>query len=150
MNNGGIRAELRAGEATYGSLFEIQPFGNTLYSLTMTGAQLRGLLEDMLSKSPVNDHVSGITIRYDPSRPPRSRIVSATMADGAPLSDARDYSVIMNDFLVTGGEGYKAGARANASRPLNIVDLDALIDYLRTLPAPIRAPTEIRIAPVAQ
>ena len=150
MNNGGIRTELRAGEATYGSLFEIQPFGNTLYSLTMTGAQLRGLLEEMLSKSSVNDHVSGITIRYDPSRPPGSRILSATMADGAPLSDTRDYNVIMNDFLATGGEGYNAGARASASRPLNIVDLDALIDYLRTLPAPIRAPTEIRIAPAAQ
>jgi 5'-nucleotidase len=148
MNNGGIRTELRAGEATYGSLFEIQPFGNTLYSLTMTGAQLRGLLEEMLNKSPINDHVSGITIRYDPSRPPGSRIVSATMADGALLSDTRDYNVIMNDFLATGGEGYNAGALATASRPLNIVDLDALIDYLRILPAPITAPTEIRIAPV--
>ena len=30
MNNGGIRADLQAGQATYGSLFEIQPFGNTL------------------------------------------------------------------------------------------------------------------------
>jgi 2',3'-cyclic-nucleotide 2'-phosphodiesterase (5'-nucleotidase family) len=150
MNNGGIRTELRGGEATYGSLFEIQPFGNTLYSLTMTGAQLRGLLEEMLSKSPVNDHVSGITVRYDPSKPEGSRIVSAALADGAPLSDARDYNVIMNDFLATGGEGYNAGARASASRPLNIVDLDALIDYLRTLPAPIKAPTEIRIAPVTQ
>lgn len=150
MNNGGIRTELRAGEATYGSLFEIQPFGNTLYSLTMTGPQLRGLLEEMLGKSSVNDHVSGITIRYDPSRPRGSRIVSATMADGTPLSDTRDYNVIMNDFLATGGEGYNAGARASASRPLNIVDLDALIDYLRTLPGPIRAPTEIRLAPAAQ
>jgi 2',3'-cyclic-nucleotide 2'-phosphodiesterase (5'-nucleotidase family) len=150
MNNGGIRTELRAGQATYGSLFEIQPFGNTLYSLTMTGAQLRGLLEEMLSKSAINDHVSGITIRYDPSRPPGSRIVSATMSDGALLSDTRDYNVILNDFLATGGEGYNAGARASASRPLNIVDLDALIEYLRTLPAPIRAPTEIRIAPAAQ
>src|SRR6202022_4027678 len=81
MNNGGIRTELRAGEATYGSLFEIQPFGNTLYSLTMTGAQLRGWLEEMVNKSSINDHVSGITIGYDPSRPPGSRIVSATMAD---------------------------------------------------------------------
>src|ERR1700737_1267687 len=150
MNNGGIRTELRAGEATYGSLFEIQPFGNTLYSLTMSGAQLRGLLEEMVSKSSINDHVSGITITYDPSRPPGSRIVSATMADGTALSDAREYNVIMNDFLATGGEGYRAGARANASRPLNIVDLDALIDYLRKLPAPIRAPAEIRIAASAQ
>ncbi|HJQ53741.1 MAG TPA: 5'-nucleotidase C-terminal domain-containing protein, partial [Gemmatimonadaceae bacterium] len=39
MNNGGIRTDLRAGEATYGSLFELQPFGNTLYELRMTGAQ---------------------------------------------------------------------------------------------------------------
>src|SRR2546423_12616702 len=52
MNNGGIRTDLRAGEATYGSLFEIQPFGNVLYALTMSGAQLRGLLEAMLGKPP--------------------------------------------------------------------------------------------------
>ena len=150
MNNGGIRTELRAGDATYGSLFEIQPFGNTLYSLTMTGAQLRGLLEAMLSKSSVDDHVSGLTITYDPSKPKGSRIVSVTMADGTPLSDTRTYNVIMNDFLATGGEGYNAAGRATASRPLNIVDLDALIDYLQSLPAPIAAPTEVRIAPVTR
>jgi len=148
MNNGGIRTELRAGEATYGSLFEIQPFGNTLYSLAMTGAQLRGLLEAMLAKNSVNDHVSGLTITYDPAKPPGSRIVSVTMSDGAPLSDSRTYNVIVNDFLATGGEGYNAAGRATASKPLNIVDLDALIDYLESLPAPITAPAEVRIRPV--
>ena len=149
MNNGGIRTELRAGEATYGSLFELQPFGNTLYSLTMTGAQLRGLLEAMLSKKTANDHVSGLTIRYDPSRPVGSRLVSVTTADGSALSDTRSYNVIVNDFLATGGEGYNAGGRATTSRPLSILDLDALIDYLKSLPEPIAAPTEVRIAPVS-
>jgi 5'-nucleotidase len=115
----------------------------------MTGAQLRGLAEAMLAKSP-NDHVSGLTIRYDPSRPPGSRVVSVTMADGTPLSDTRTYSVIVNDFLATGGEGYNAAARATASKPLNIVDLDALIDYLQSLAAPIAAPTEVRIEPVVR
>jgi 2',3'-cyclic-nucleotide 2'-phosphodiesterase (5'-nucleotidase family) len=148
MNNGGIRTELRAGEATYGSLFEIQPFGNTLYSLTMTGAQLRGLIESMVAKS-VNDHVSGMTIRFDPAKPAGSRVVSVTMADGTPLSDTRTYSVIVNDFIATGGEGYNAGGRATASKPLNIVDLDALIDYLKSLPSPITAPAEVRIAPIS-
>ncbi|MDP9205130.1 MAG: 5'-nucleotidase C-terminal domain-containing protein [Gemmatimonadota bacterium] len=148
MNNGGIRTELRAGDATYGSLFEIQPFGNILYSLTMTGAQLRGLLEAMLGKSELDDHVSGITIKYDPSRPKGSRLVSVTFADGAPLSDSRTYNVILNDFLATGGEGYNAGVRASTSRPTNIVDLDALIDYLQSMPSPIAAPSEVRIAPV--
>jgi 5'-nucleotidase len=148
MNNGGIRTELRAGEATYGSLFEIQPFGNTLYSLMMTGAQLRGLIELMVAKS-VNDHVSGATIRYDPSKPVGSRIVSVTMADETPLADNKTYNVIVNDFLATGGEGYNAGGRATGSRPLNIVDLDALIDYLKSLPSPITAPAEVRIAPIS-
>jgi len=149
MNNGGIRTELRAGDATYGSLLEIQPFGNTLYSLTMTGSQLRGLLEAMLAKKSVDDHVSGLTIKYDPSRPKGSRMVSVTMADGTPLSDTKTYNVIVNDFLATGGEGYNAGGRASVSKPLNIVDLDALIDYLKTLPSPIAAPTEARIAAIS-
>ena len=149
MNNGGIRTDLRAGEANYGSLFEIQPFGNLLYSLTMTGAQLRGLLEAMLGKSSVDDHVSGMVIRFDPGKPPGSRLVSVTMADGTPLSDTKTYNVIVNDFLATGGEGYNAGKRATAMRPTNIVDLDALIDYLRSLPSPITAPAEVRIAPVS-
>lgn len=148
MNNGGIRTELRAGEATYGSLFEIQPFGNVLYSLTMTGAQLRGLIEAMLAKSSVDDHVSGLTIKYDPAKPPGSRIVSVTMADGSALLDTKTYNVIVNDFLATGGEGYRAGERASSAKPLNIVDLDALIDYLRSLPTPIKAPAEVRIAPI--
>jgi 2',3'-cyclic-nucleotide 2'-phosphodiesterase (5'-nucleotidase family) len=72
------------------------------------------------------------------------------MADGSPLSESRSYKVILNDFLATGGEGYNAGGRATASKPLNIVDLDALIDYLRSLPEPIAAPAEVRIAPVAR
>jgi 2',3'-cyclic-nucleotide 2'-phosphodiesterase (5'-nucleotidase family) len=148
MNNGGIRTELRAGDATYGSLFEIQPFGNTLYSLSMTGTQLRGLLEAMLSKNSVDDHVSGLTIKFDPSKPKGSRIVSVTMGDGTPLDDTKTYNVVLNDFLATGGEGYNASGRATASKPLNIVDLDALIDYLKTLPEPITAPAEVRIAPI--
>jgi 2',3'-cyclic-nucleotide 2'-phosphodiesterase (5'-nucleotidase family) len=148
MNNGGIRTELRGGEATYGSLFELQPFGNVLYSLTMTGAQLRGLVEAMVAKS-VNDHVSGMTIKYDPAKPAGSRVVSIMMADGTPLSDAKTYNVIVNDFIATGGEGYNAGGRATASKSLNIVDLDALIDYLKSLPSPISAPAEVRIAPIS-
>lgn len=147
MNNGGIRTELRAGEATYGSLFEIQPFANTLHSLTMTGGQLRGLIETMLGGGRPDDHISGMTVTYDSTRAKGSRLVSTTMADGQPLSDARTYQVIVNNFLLTGGQGYNAGARATSSTPLNIDDLTALIEYLRQLPTPVSAPTEVRIAP---
>jgi 2',3'-cyclic-nucleotide 2'-phosphodiesterase (5'-nucleotidase family) len=70
------------------------------------------------------------------------------MTTGEPLDDARTYSVIVNNFMLAGGEGYNAGARATSSTPLDMDDLEALIDYLRQLPAPVTAPTEVRIAPV--
>jgi len=72
------------------------------------------------------------------------------MADGSPLSDSGSYRVIVNDFLATGGEGYNAGGRATASKSLDINDLDALINYLRSLPSPIAAPSAIRISPVSR
>ncbi len=150
MNNGGIRTELRAGEATYGALFEIQPFANTLYSLSMSGAGLRELLEVMLGGPGPDDHVSGLAVKYDPTKPKGSRVVSVTMANGEPLSNARTYNVIVNNFVLTRGEGYDVGARATSSTPVNIVDLDALIDYLQQLPTPVTAPPEVRIAPISQ
>ncbi|MDQ3673343.1 MAG: 5'-nucleotidase C-terminal domain-containing protein, partial [Gemmatimonadota bacterium] len=93
MNNGGIRTELRAGEATYGTLFEIQPFGNTLHSVRMSGTALRGLLEEMLGEGQPDDHISGMMVKYDSTKPKGSRVVSVTMQNGEALSDARIYSV---------------------------------------------------------
>ncbi|HXG69750.1 MAG TPA: 5'-nucleotidase C-terminal domain-containing protein, partial [Gemmatimonadaceae bacterium] len=149
MNNGGIRTDVRAGVATYGSLYEVQPFSNVLTALTMTGAQLRGLIELMVASRP-DDHVSGMRITYDSTKAKGMRLVSVTMSDGSPLAESRSYKVIVNDFLATGGGGYNAGGRASASQTLAIKDLDAFIDYLGTLPAPITAPAEVRISAVAR
>jgi 2',3'-cyclic-nucleotide 2'-phosphodiesterase (5'-nucleotidase family) len=144
MNNGGIRATLRAGAATYGSLFEIQPFGNILYRVTVTGTALRNYLERLVQRD-VRVHVSGVTITYDSTRAAGSRIVSATLADGKQIEPTAQYSVILNDFLATGGEGLGLAANAIKSEPLGVSDLDALITYLRSLPQPVRAPAEVRI-----
>jgi hypothetical protein len=54
----------------------------------------------------------------------------------------------MNNFMAAGGDGLALGAAAIRSEALPIVDLDALIAYLRQLPQPVRAPTEPRIVQV--
>ena len=89
-------------------------------------------------------------VKYDSTKARGSRVVSVTMANGEPLDDARTYKVIVNNFLLAGGSGYNAGARATSSAPLNIDDLDAFIRYLRQLPTPVTAPAETRIAPVPE
>jgi 2',3'-cyclic-nucleotide 2'-phosphodiesterase (5'-nucleotidase family) len=146
MNNGGIRANLRAGTATYGSLFEIQPFANTFYRITVNGAALRDYLERLVTRQQPNVHVSGLTIVYDSTRAAGARLVSATLAGGRPIDPAATYRVILNDFMATGGDGLGLTAGAIRSEPLGLVDLDEFIAHLRSLPQPVRAPTEVRIS----
>jgi 2',3'-cyclic-nucleotide 2'-phosphodiesterase (5'-nucleotidase family) len=144
MNNGGIRAGLRAGMATYGSLFEIQPFGNTLYSVKMSGADLRDYLERLVARDELRDHLSGVSIGYNPELPKGKRIVSLTFPAGRTLSDAAIYNVILNDFMATGGDNWLPPPSARVT-PLNIVDLDALVGYMKMLPSPIKPPAETRV-----
>jgi 2',3'-cyclic-nucleotide 2'-phosphodiesterase (5'-nucleotidase family) len=147
MNNGGIRTDLRAGTATYGSLFELQPFGNTLYRITVTGAALRDYLERLVAHNDPRYHVSGIQLTYDPSAAPGARLRSATLVSGRPIDPAATYRIVLNNFMAEGGEGMNLSAGAIRSEHLSTIDLDALVRYLKTLPQPVRAPTEIRIRP---
>jgi 2',3'-cyclic-nucleotide 2'-phosphodiesterase (5'-nucleotidase family) len=143
MNNGGIRANLREGPATYGSLFEVQPFGNILYRFTLSGAALRAYMEKLVSKR-LNVHISGATIAYDSTAAAGSRIRSVRMADGSELQPEREYTLVLNDFLATGGDGLGLGTAARRTEVLSIPDLDALVTYLQGLPQPVRAPADDR------
>jgi 2',3'-cyclic-nucleotide 2'-phosphodiesterase (5'-nucleotidase family) len=144
MNNGGIRADLQAGQATYGSFFEIQPFGNTLYRLTVRGRDLRAYLERLVGRD-INAHVSGVSLVYLPGRPAGSRISTVTMADGKPLRDDATYTLVLSNFLVGGGDGLGVAGAAIKTEPLGIPDLDALVRYVRAQPSPLRVPFEARL-----
>jgi 5'-nucleotidase len=150
MNNGGIRAGLPAGTATFGRLYEIQPFGNTLYKLTVRGSALKQYLPRLVSRDRPRWHVSGIRLVYDTTRTGAERLVSATLDDGQAILDDRQYTVTINDFLVTGGDGLTLAEGATSVVATNIVDVDALIGYLRQRPQPVRAPTEVRIRSAAE
>jgi 2',3'-cyclic-nucleotide 2'-phosphodiesterase (5'-nucleotidase family) len=139
MNNGGIRADLRAGPVTYGSLFEIQPFGNRLVRVRVRGTALREYLESIVARGDVRAHVSGVVVRFDKSREPGHRIVSAVVA-GAPLSDDREYTVAYTDFMATGGDGLGLAKDALRQDMLDIVDLDALIAFVQAHPDRVVTP----------
>jgi 5'-nucleotidase len=149
MNNGGIRADLPAGIATYGRIFEVQPFANTLYRYTLRGSDLRAYFENVVGgRTPPRVHVSGVTLSYDPRRPPGQRLIALRLADGRAIADDAHYTLVMNNFMATGGDGLALGAEALRSEPLPIIDLDAFVDYLKQLPQPVRAPADRRIVEV--
>ncbi len=135
MNPGGIRADIQAGEVTFGELFTVQPFDNGLSSGELTGAQIYEILEQQFPPTQAGGtrkilQVSGFEeIVYDESLPEGQRIVSATLEDGTPLDPDETYTVAANSFLITGGDGFTVFREAQNVQSFGS-DLEALEGYI--------------------
>jgi 5'-nucleotidase len=145
MNNGGIRTDLEAGPVSWSALFQLQPFANRLVRLSLSGAQLRAVIEYIVRGRQPEMHVSGITVWYDSTGRPGARVQRMRLASGEEVRDAGTYLVSVNDFLAEGGDGLTMLQHAAEKTDTGIVDLDALIQHLQQLPQPVRAPGEDRL-----
>lgn len=143
MNSGGIRADLDAGQVTYGELFEVQPFDNTLVRVTMLGSDFRTYLRQIVARGWPNAHISGASIVYSRDSAGAGWIDTVTVA-GRPVDDAASYTVSVNDFMAAGGDGLGPPSTA-VVQPLPILDRNALRDYLSRLPQPVEVPRTVRI-----
>ena len=140
MNPGGIRAPLASKRPdngiTYSDIFTVQPFGNTLVTLTLSGAQVKALLEQQFPRDPearvrVMQVSKGFGYTWDAARPAGSKVVEDSMKlDGEPLRADRRYRVTVNSFMADGGDGFGV-LRSGADREGGPLDLDALEAYLR-------------------
>lgn len=147
MNRGGVRADIAAGPVTRGDLFNVAPFGNALMRITVRGSALRAYLERAILRSG-GVHLSGVRVEVDSIRSRGQRIVRATMSDGSALDDRRTYRLILLDFLAEGGDGLAVTEGAQSIEALGILDLEALEQYIRSLPQPFRAPRDERVIQV--
>jgi 2',3'-cyclic-nucleotide 2'-phosphodiesterase (5'-nucleotidase family) len=139
VNNGSVRRDLPAGPLSWGVLFELHPFANALVRTEVTGAQLRAALENAVNDGRTGAHISGMTVRWAPSAPTGSRIREIRLDDGRVVDDDDVITLGLSEFLATGGDRYTSLAAGRTTR-LALVDLDALIAYLESLPQPIRGP----------
>lgn len=144
INTGGARTDLvpgADGSVTYGDIFSLEPFGNTLVVSTLTGAELKALLEQQFTTANGKTALRPSTLvpsanfhfAYDLSRPEGSRIVSMTL-DGKPIDPAGRYRVTVNNFLASGGDGYSVLTQGTDKFDAGL-DLDALEAWLATNPA---------------
>ena len=123
------------GEVTFGEAFGVQPFGNSLVTMTLTGAQIYTLLEqqwvgqDFPRILQVSD---GVTYTWDAAQPDGSKIVAGSVEIGGVAVDpGSGYRVTVNSFLADGGDNFGTFAEVD---PLDRIpgpqDIDALTDYL--------------------
>ncbi|HEY1016063.1 MAG TPA: 5'-nucleotidase C-terminal domain-containing protein [Herpetosiphonaceae bacterium] len=151
MNPGGIRAPIEAGEVTWGDLYAVQPFGNDLVKLTLTGEQVYTLLNQQWQ--PQSDgsvrtrflQISGLSYSWNDANPVGQKVTEVRGPDGAPLDKAASFTATVNIFLADGGDGFTI-LKSGTNREVGPVDLDALIHYVEKLPQPFSARLENRIA----
>jgi 5'-nucleotidase len=168
MNAGGVRNPgfAPAGVTypyalTYGDAFTVQPFGNSLVTLTLTATQLKKLLEQQFSgcmgqtANRVMQSSNGLKYSWSAGAPACSKVIDATftptdvtqvppvatgptetiVSGGVVMHPAKTYRVTVNNFMATGGDGF--GTLLGATNVQGgAQDIDALVAYLAGYKAP--------------
>ena len=154
-NPGGLRAPLLAGPGgivRYEDVFASQPFSNDLVTMTLTGAELKQLLErqfgEQVGAEPRLLQVSrGFGYAWDARRPRGDRILPGSMKlDGRAIAPGDSLRVTVNSYLAGGGDGHRIFTEGR-DRLVGERDVDALARYLDAGPAPVDQPRVARVSP---
>jgi 5'-nucleotidase len=152
MNPGGIRSDLECQgtppcTVTFGQAFTMQPFGNSLVVMTLSGAQIKALLESQQKSSAAEPTFlqpsDGLTYTWQADAPAGERVRDLRL-QGEALLPAQTYRVTVNSFLAEGGDGFMVLKEGTAQLGGG-QDVDALVAYLSTSP-PREPSTQARIA----
>ena len=143
MNPGGIRSDLACSagppcSVTYGDAFTMQPFGNNLVVMSLSGAELKALLEGQTAAGPLLSPSAGLSYRWLARAAPGQRVQELRL-NGESVRPELDYRVTVNNFMADGGDGLSV-LRQGRQRLGGPQDLDALLELLQTSPAPTSAP----------
>lgn len=115
QNGGGLRASIDAGPITMGEVLTVLPFQNTISTFELTGAGIIKALENGASQIEEGAgrfaQVAGLRYTLDPKAEPGKRVsdVLVVQADNSfiPIDEAATYLVASNDYMRSGGDGYK-------------------------------------------
>jgi 5'-nucleotidase len=158
MNRGGVRnpgftfASSAAGEGdgnvTYGEAFTVQPFGNSLVTMTLTAQNLKDVLEEQFAgchgQSTTASRVmlasAGFKYTWDGAKACDARISNVTLttgsstetivdASGVVVNPAKTYRVTVNNFMATGGDGFSTFLKGT-NQLGGAQDIDGLVAYM--------------------
>lgn len=144
QNGGGIRAAIDEGPITIGEIITVLPFGNTLATVKLTGAEIKETFETSLKNLPGENggflHVSGAKVEYDSSKPAGQRVVSIAYKNEegtyTPIDDHQTYTIATNAFTAKGGDGFTVLAKAYSEgrvTDLGLSDWENFRDHLVSL-----------------
>ncbi|WP_425626771.1 5'-nucleotidase C-terminal domain-containing protein [Agrobacterium tumefaciens] len=154
-NSGGLRSSIDSGDVSMGEVLTVLPFQNTVATFQLKGEDIRAALENGVSQ--IDDgagrfmQVSGMKYSFDRSKPAGSRVTAVEVKEGdafVPLDPAKTYTVAANNYVRTGGDGFKVFA----TKAINAYDFgpnleEAVAAYI-TANSPYKPFTDGRITEV--
>lgn len=134
MNAGGVREDLASGDVTFAEAFAVQPFGNSLGVVEITGSDLKNALEQQWQPGGKRPMLSlglskNVQYAYNPDAEQGKRISYVTI-DGKPLDPTKTYRVAGSSFLLTGGDGFDSFAKGKF-QDAGQIDVDVFNRYLK-------------------
>lgn len=142
MNAGGVRADLASGELTFAEAYAVQPFGNSMGVVDITGAQLKGLIEEQWKGEAASRPMlalgfsENVQYAYDPTAAQGER-VTQIYVDGKAVDDAATYRVAGATFLLNEGDGFTSFNTVSGSNKIQdsgLMDVDVFNTYLKDHP----------------
>jgi 5'-nucleotidase len=145
MNPGGLRTNITfapnpnspgdtEGNVTYEEAATVQPFANTLITQTLTGAQIKTVLEQQWQTGQTRPFLklgisADLTYTYDPAAADGSH-VTEIFYQGEPIAVDDTFKVVTNSFLAAGGDGFLELAQGQGKADTGRVDLDAFVTFI--------------------
>jgi 5'-nucleotidase len=126
----------------------VQPYGDRLYLVTVTGEELRAAFDHFADDIGRNGPAVSSNVRFtvDLRRPPGAR-VSEIVVNDEPVDPRREYTVVVNEFLSSPEWDGSVLAERGDRREAGVTDLDALRRYVAE-EGPLSAPETGRISVV--
>lgn len=146
MNGGGVRDNINAGPITWGELFNVQPFGNTVVRVDVTGAEFEEILNAMISPQYGPDSfIGGAFYTWDAAT---SKVKQITLPNGQPIDKNATYSLAVNNYMYEQTTAkYKLIKQYGENFYQGPIDVDATVSFLKSLGgAPISYQAEGRIS----
>ncbi|MFD2445340.1 5'-nucleotidase C-terminal domain-containing protein [Bacillus sp. CGMCC 1.16607] len=145
MNGGGVRDNLNAGEITWGELFNIQPFGNTLVKVDVTGKQFEEILNAMINPAYGPDSfIGGARYNWDTKT---NKIVDLYLENGEKVDPAKTYSLVVNNYMYNQTSAkYKLISQYGQNVIQGPEDIEASVQFAKSFVTSISYKAEGRIS----
>ncbi|MDK4526982.1 bifunctional UDP-sugar hydrolase/5'-nucleotidase UshA [Kingella kingae] len=129
INSGNLRDTLPAGDITYKHILKVQPFGNTVASVPLTGAKLRDYLQNIVHKKKgegAYPQLIGMKVQTCGA----DNTLTSILVKGKPLDDNQTYTLSVASYLAAGGDGYPVLRGLPKYNESGFVDAEIMKDYI--------------------